>query len=111
MRALILLECLVAIGLSVAVFLKGGGAAAVETPDVFNASRLLLDAVPNEEATYRLDDGRTTLSFKVLATDFGGLGGPPGSRSAAPAPRTVRSSPNPSRTTSTTSTGTASSPS
>lgn len=77
MRALILLECLVAIGLSVAVFLKGGGAAPVAAPDAFNASRLLLDALPGEEATYRLDDGRTTLSFKVLATDFGGLGGPP----------------------------------
>lgn len=38
---------------------------------------MLLDTVPGEEATYRVDEGRFTVSYKVDATEFGGLQGPP----------------------------------
>jgi hypothetical protein len=77
MRVLILLECLVVLALSVGIVVKTNADAELSPDEVFNASRLLLDAVPNETATYRMGDGRTTLAFRVLATDFGGLQGPP----------------------------------
>ena len=77
MRALILLECFVAIALSVGIVVKGGGPAGAEEGEFFNAAQLLLDCVPGEEATYRVDDGRVTVTYHVDATEFGGLQGPP----------------------------------
>lgn len=77
MRALILLECLVAIALSVGIIVKSGEPASAEQGEFFNASKLLLNAVPGEEATYRVDDGRITVTYKIDATEFGGLQGPP----------------------------------
>ena len=77
MRAFILLECFVAIALSVGIVVQKGSTDAPPASDTFSATRMILDCLPGEEATYRVDDGRTTVSYRVDATDFGGAQGPP----------------------------------
>lgn len=77
MRALILLECIVVLGLAGLVLSRGvPGQGAVE-PDVFPASRFLADAEPGERATYRIDQGEGTVDFDVVHADRGGPQGPP----------------------------------
>ena len=62
MRALIVLESLVVVGLALLILLRGP-TAPVE-PASFPADRLILDAQPGEEVLYRADDG-SLLEFKV----------------------------------------------
>jgi hypothetical protein len=77
MRALILLECFVAIGLSIGILTHRDRAAGPVDRDTFSATHMLLDCLPGEEATYRVDDGRSTVTYRVDASDHGGLQGPP----------------------------------
>ena len=77
MRALILLECFVAIALSVGIVVQKGSSAAPVDSEVFSATRMLLDCLPGETATYRVDDGRATVTYSVDAVDLGGIQGAP----------------------------------
>ncbi len=77
MRALILLECFLAIGLSVGIITHRGSEAGPRQNDIFSATSMLLNCLPGEQATYRVDDGRTTVTYRVDATEHGGLSGPP----------------------------------
>jgi hypothetical protein len=74
-RALILLESAVVLGLSLGILLRGPTAPG--EGDVFRADRLLLDAKPGEKAEYRGDDG-IVLAYEVESTTQGGTaqGGP-----------------------------------
>jgi hypothetical protein len=76
-RALILLECVVILALAALILVPRGGRASADEGDAFYAARFLMDAVPEEVATYRMDDGRGTLEFKVASVDRGGPQGPP----------------------------------
>jgi hypothetical protein len=75
-RALIVLECLVVLALATLILLRKEPGA-VASADVFPAARFLPDALPGEVATYRIDEGRGTLEFKLTAIDRGGPQGPP----------------------------------
>jgi hypothetical protein len=76
-RALILLESLVILVLATLILLKRDGPGGPDGGDVFPASRFLTDANPGETATYRVDESKGTLEFKVLVADHGGPSGPP----------------------------------
>jgi hypothetical protein len=75
-RALIVLECLVVLGLA-ALILTRKDPSAFTAPDVFAPARFVLDALPGEVATYRIDEGKASLEFKVTVVDRGGPQGPP----------------------------------
>jgi hypothetical protein len=73
-RALIVLESLLILGLSALILLRR---APEPEPDRFAAVRFLGDAVPGETATYRIDEGQGTVEFRVTRADRGGPLGPP----------------------------------
>jgi hypothetical protein len=75
MRALILLESLVVLAL--AGFILFARSAEPARPDLFPVGSFLLDAKPGDAIRYRVDDGRSTLTYRVGTVDLGGASGPP----------------------------------
>ena len=69
MRALILVLSALVIGLAVPVLLhKGGGARAGIAGEMLQLGRLLANAEPGEEATYRDQEGNTKTSIPLTVT-------------------------------------------
>jgi hypothetical protein len=77
MRALILLECVVILGLAALILFRSPPGGGEPEPLIFPAGRFVGDAQPGETVTYRIDQGQGTLEFAVAAADRGGPFGPP----------------------------------
>lgn len=77
MRLLILFESLVVLALAAGILFMKPASPATPSGDLFPVGNFLLDALPGESVRYRVDEGRSTLSYTVGTVDPGGPKGPP----------------------------------